>query len=85
MPKGEYISRQAAAYPAAMNRALTVVWLKGVAVQRLSKSQASAMVKIGKWSNTLVAEHMYNVHKRTSGVGTPTTKRLRIDELGSGS
>ena len=58
-PSGPYISKSAAAYPPELNKQLADKWVRAAAVVRLRNSQSNAMVRTGRWSNTLVAKHLW--------------------------
>ena len=54
-PEGPYISRGAAAYPGMMNHVLAERLVRAAVQTRVQCIQAQAMVRSGRWANTLVA------------------------------
>ena len=57
-PTGPYLTRNAAAYPGPINHLMAETWIRAVAAERLRRSQANFVVRIGRWGNALVATHL---------------------------
>ena len=57
LPPGPFISRQAAAYPADMNKQIVHCWVAGVVFCRIQESQANSMVRSGQRGNVLVRQN----------------------------
>ena len=75
-PRGPYISRGAAAYPADMNKLLVEAWIAGAVFARIQESQSSTLVRVGHWGNTLVRA------RGTQHQGLPSKKRAFDDITG---
>ena len=57
-PHGPFITRGAANYPTEMNKLLANQLVRAAVACRVHRTQANAMVKTGRWANTLVAGHL---------------------------
>ena len=97
-PDGPYISRSAAAYPLQMNKLLAEKLVRAACATRLRQSQCSAMVRTGRWANTLVASHRLRtapggialttgstVATDTQVLRTPTVGRPASSDIGDGA
>ena len=68
-PPGQYLTKNAAHYPGGMNQVLADQLVRGAVAARLRRSQASSMVKTGKWMNTLVATDRLHTPDLGHGMG----------------
>ena len=64
-PNEPFITRNAVAYSTLLNQILAELWVRSAVAARVEKTQAHAMVKTGRWANTLVAGHLHRGNTQT--------------------
>ena len=68
-PSGPYITKALAHYPLQMNDVLAETWVRAVVAARIPVTQATSMVRTGRWANTLVATHLLRSTSHAQPVG----------------
>ena len=66
-----------AAYHTGLNKTVATQWVKAAVRVRVGRTQASSMVKTGRWANTLVAPHRVDNRRLRIGGTNDTSVEVR--------
>ena len=80
-PRGDYISRQAAAYPGDLNKELAHKCVQAAIRARKRRIENVAMVRTGYWSNTLIRQSLVKGQQANPRAKIAETDRTRVQML----